>query len=72
MIITKTFCDICSKECDKKRFGVVSGCVVKLDESATPKDMFFEGHYCSDDIAKIIEYIQKLNEQTGTGDNKTE
>ena len=72
MRITKTFCDICEKECDTKLFGVVSGCVAKMDETATPRDMIFEGHYCAEDIVKIIDYIQKLNEQARAGNNKTE
>ena len=62
MKITKVFCDICDKECDKRLFGVVSGCVAKMDETGAFKEMVFEGYYCSEDIVKILEFIQKCNE----------
>ena len=62
MRTTKTFCDLCAKECHIRRFGVVSGCIVKMDTNGEMKDMIFEGHYCEDDVAKIIEFIEKLNE----------
>ena len=47
------------------RFGVVSGCVAKMTDKGEMKNMVFEGHYCEDDIGKIIGFIEKLNESTG-------
>ena len=58
MRITKTFCDLCEKECDQVRFGVVSGCIVKMDITGQMNKMIFEGHYCEDDIGKIIGFIE--------------
>ena len=69
MRITKTFCDICKKECHQLRFGAVAGCVAKMDETGQMKNMQFEGHYCEDDVGKIIEFIEKLNE---TSNRRTE
>ena len=60
MRTTITSCDLCEKECDQMRFGVVSGCVAKMNEKGEMKDMIFEGHYCEDDIAKVLEFIEKL------------
>lgn len=57
--IIKTFCDLCEKECDNIKFGVVSGCITKMNETGEMKDMIFEGHYCEDDIGKIIGFIEK-------------
>ena len=65
--IIKTFCDLCEKECDQVRFGVVSGCVAKMSEKGEMQNMIFEVHYCEDDIGKIIGFIEKLkNESTET------
>ena len=61
--ITKTFCDLCEKECDQVRFGVVSGCVAKMNEKGQMAQMIFEGHYCEDDAGKIIEFIEKLKDE---------
>ena len=63
MRITKTFCDLCEKECDQVRFGVVSGCLLKMDDKGQMQNMVFEGHYCEDDIGKIIGFIKQLNAQ---------
>jgi len=60
MKITKVFCDLCEKECDKMRFGVVSGCVMKMTDKGQPGNMVFEGHYCEDDMGKIIGFIESL------------
>ena len=67
MRTTKTFCDLCKKECDEMRFGVVSGCVAKMTDKGEMKNMVFEGHYCEDDIVKIIGFIEKLNESANSG-----
>ena len=61
MRITKTFCDLCEKECDQVRFGVVSGCIMKMDATGQMNKMIFEGHYCEDDVIKIIGFIESLN-----------
>jgi len=66
MRITKTFCDLCEKECDKVRFGVVSGCVLKMNKEGQLDRMVFEGHYCEDDIGKILEFIEKNAKHTNT------
>ena len=63
MRITKTFCDLCEKECDQIRFGVVSGCIAKMNEKGVMGNMVFEEHYCEDDIVKIIEFIEKLKDE---------
>ena len=68
--VTKTFCDLCEKECHEMRFGVVSGCVAKMNEKGEMGNMIFEGHYCEDDIGKVLEFIENLkNEQSGTSDS---
>ena len=63
MKITTVFCDLCEQECDKMRFGVVSGCILKVNEKGQMGNMVFQGHYCEEDISKIIRYIEqeKLN-----------
>ena len=63
MRTTITICDFCEKECDNIRFGVVSGCVQKLNEKGELGNMIFEGHYCEDDITKIIGFIEKLKDE---------
>ena len=63
MRITKTFCDLCLKECHQTRFGVVSGCVAKMNEKGEMQNMIFEGHYCEDDMGKIIGFIEKLKDE---------
>jgi len=68
--IIKIFCDLCEKECHSVRFGIVSGCILKLNEKGEMQNMVFEGHYCEDDIRKIIGFIEKLkNGQRKTGEN---
>ena len=57
--IVKIFCDICRKECDEVRFGVVSGCIMKMNSEGKPLKMMFEGHYCEDDIVKVLGFIEK-------------
>jgi len=54
-----TTCDLCRKECDPIRFGVVSGCVTKMNDEGKMGNMIFEGHYCEGDIGKILEFIEK-------------
>jgi len=66
MRITKTFCDLCEKECHQQRFGVVSGCIMKMDDKGQMNNMVFEGHYCEDDIGKILEFIEKNAKHTNT------
>ena len=67
MKITKVFCDICNKECDTRLFGVVSGCLAKMDETGAFKEMVFEGYYCSEDIAKILEFIHGETKSRNNG-----
>ena len=66
MRITKTFCDLCEKECDQVRFGVVSGCVLKMNPQGQLGRMVFEGHYCEDDVSKIIDFIEKSKNAENT------
>ena len=61
--VTTTTCDLCEKECDQRRFGVVSGCVAKMDDKGQMANMVFEGHYCEDDVSKIIGFIEKLEDE---------
>ena len=72
MKITTVFCDICQKECDSQRFGVVSGCILKMNEKGQMGNMIFEGHYCEEDISKIIQYIEKLNHESRATDSTVE
>ena len=58
--IIKVFCDLCEKECNNIRFGILSGCVLKMNEKGEMANMIFEGHYCEDDIGKIIGFIEKI------------
>lgn len=60
MIISKTFCDICKRECEQKRFGMIAGTVLKMNEKAEIKAMGYEGHFCEDDFIKITDFIEKL------------
>ena len=66
--VTKTFCDLCEKECHEMRFGVVSGCVAKMNEKGEMANMIFEGHYCEDDITKIIGFIENLKNESAGAD----
>ena len=61
--ILKVFCDLCEKECHNIRFGVVSGCIVKMNEKGEMGNMIFEGHYCEDDIGKVLRFIEKLKDE---------
>ena len=64
MRLTRILCDVCEQECDQRRFGVLSGCVLKMNEKAEMGEMIFEGHYCENDVIKVIGFIEKLkNEQ---------
>ena len=59
----KTFCDLCEKECHLQRFGVVSGCVMKMNDKGEFGPFIFEGHYCEDDISKILDFIKEIHDQ---------
>ena len=70
-IITKIFCNICLKECHLKRYGVVSGCVLRMNDSIEPKEMIFEGHYCEEHISDIIKFIE-INERDNRNQHDSE
>ena len=56
-------CDLCEKETDPQRFGVVSGCILKMNDKGEFGPLIFEAHYCEDDISKILGFIEELSKK---------
>ena len=61
--VTTIICDLCGEKCDHQRFGVVSGCVMKMDKKGQFGPMIFEAHYCEDDTSKILKFIEELSKK---------
>lgn len=55
------FCNCCDKEClPKDGLGTFAGFIIRLDNELKPRQMAFEGHYCSECIEKILNFIASI------------
>ena len=68
------FCDICGKQFpdNLQEFSQFTGAVIKLDAKMNPNQQRFTADYCDEDTKKILEFIEKLNEQARADNSKTE
>lgn len=61
-------CDICGKEFPPQEFSFLNGQIIKVNEKLEANLAKFSGHYCGECTKQIIEFIEKLgNESKPTG-----
>ena len=64
MEVIKYFCDCCSREClPNEGMGQIGGALMKMNDKLEPKRLVINGHYCSDCISKVLDFIFAMKDE---------